>query len=65
MKRVYVITYKKVLKLHEYEIEATSKYDAKKRFYRLFPRYEIVSVREKGECEDGEYYSVPCGSALL
>ena len=54
MKRVYVITYKKVLKLHEYELEATSKYDAKKRFYRLFPRYEIVSVREKAEGEDGE-----------
>ena len=54
MRKIYIVTYKKVLIEHEYEIEATSKYDAKKRFYRLFPRYEIVRVREKECCEDGE-----------
>lgn len=28
----------------EVVIEATSKYDAKNRFYRLYPKYEIVRV---------------------
>ena len=28
----------------EVVIEATSKYDAKQRFYRLYPKYEIVRV---------------------
>ena len=40
----YKITYRQVLKQYETVIEATSKYDAKKRFYRLHPRWEIVKV---------------------
>ena len=44
MKRKYKITYRAVLKHRTVEIEATSKYDAKQRFYRMYPRYEIVNV---------------------
>ena len=40
----YKITYRQVLKQYETVIEATSKYDAKKRFYRLHPRWEIVKI---------------------
>lgn len=42
----YKITYRKVLKPYEKYIEATSKYDAKQRFYRECPNYEIISVEE-------------------
>lgn len=42
----YKITYRAVLKHRTVEIEATSKYDAKQRFYRMYPRYEIVKVEE-------------------
>ena len=31
------------------QIEATSKYDAKQRFYRLHPKYEIIKVEEVTE----------------
>lgn len=44
MKRKYIITYRAVLKHRTVEIEATSKYDAKQKFYRLYPKYEIVHV---------------------
>ena len=46
MLKKYKITYKKVLKLFEVEIEAASKYAAKQIFYRKYPRYEIVKVEE-------------------
>lgn len=46
MLKKYKITYKKVLKLFEVEIEAASKYAAKQVFYRKYPRYEIVSLQE-------------------
>lgn len=46
MLQKYKITYRQVLKQYETVIEATSKYDAKKRFYRLHPRWEIVKVEE-------------------
>lgn len=42
----YKVTYKKVLKPYEKYIEATSKYDAKQKFYREYPHYQIVSVEE-------------------
>ena len=42
----YKITYKKVLKPYEKIIEASSKYDAKQRFYREYPHYQIVKVEE-------------------
>lgn len=28
------------------EVEATSKYDAKQRFYRMHPKYEIIKIEE-------------------
>jgi hypothetical protein len=28
------------------ELEAFSKYDAKKRFYRTYPNYEIIKIEE-------------------
>ena len=40
----YKITYRAVLKHRTVEIEASSKYDAKSRFYRIYPKYEIVKV---------------------
>ena len=44
--RKYKITYKKVLKPYDKIIEASSKYDAKQRFYREYPHYQIVKVEE-------------------
>ena len=44
--RKFKITYKKVLKPYTTVIEATSKYDAKQRFYRAYPHYKIISVEE-------------------
>lgn len=54
MIRKYKISYRKVLKLHEVTMEACSKYDAKQRFYRIYPRYEIVGIEEVGDekCKD-------------
>ena len=44
MLKKYKITYRAVLKHRTVEIEATSKYDAKQRFYRLYPSYEVIKV---------------------
>ena len=38
-----------VLKEREMLLQASSKYDAKKRFYRKYPRYEIVKIEP---CEE-------------
>ncbi len=46
MLKKYKITYKKVLKLFEVEIEAASKYAAKQLFYRTYPKYEIIKIEE-------------------
>lgn len=48
MNKKYIITYTRVLTCctHTLEIEAASKYAAKKRFYQLYPRYNVVSVKE-------------------
>jgi hypothetical protein len=46
MLQKYKITFRAVLKHRTVEIEATSKYDAKQRFYRLYPKYEIVQIEE-------------------
>lgn len=45
----YIITYRAVLKHRTEKIEACSKYDAKQRFYRKHPRYDIVSITEDKE----------------
>ena len=47
MLRKFKVTYLTVAdKKKDMEIEATSKYDAKQRFYRLHPKYEIINVEE-------------------
>ncbi len=44
--REWRITYRMVRKEHSMVIKASSKYDAKQKFYREHPRWEIVSVKE-------------------
>ena len=51
MIKKYKVTYRTVLKQHTVVIEAFSKYDAKQRFYRTYPKYEIIKIEE--EEEDG------------
>ena len=47
----YRITYKMVLKPRIVIIEATSKYNAKDKFYKKHPKYEIVKVEViDGDC---------------
>lgn len=47
MLRKFKVTYLTVTGKEKTEkIEAASKYDAKKRFYRLHPKYEIIKVEE-------------------
>ena len=46
MIKKYKITYRAVLKHRTVEIEAFSKYDAKQRFYRTYPKYEIIKIEE-------------------
>ena len=46
MIRKYKITYRAVLKEHTVIIEAFSKYDAKQRFYRTYPKCEIIKIEE-------------------
>ena len=49
MNKKWIVTYTRIRPSHTYtaEIEAPSKYAAKKRFYQLHPRYDIVKVEEK------------------
>ena len=43
----FKVTYETVTgKQRSQQIEATSKYDAKQRFYRIHPKYEIIKVEE-------------------
>lgn len=44
--RKFTVTYRAVLKHRTIYIEACSKYDAKQRFYRMYPRYEIINIEE-------------------
>lgn len=44
MLQKFKVIYRAVLKPRTVEIEASSKYDAKQRFYRLYPKYEILKV---------------------
>ena len=47
MLRKFKITYLTVAeKEKEMVIEATSKYDARQRFYRLHPKYQIIHTEE-------------------
>lgn len=49
MLRKFKVTYRAVLKHRTKEIEAFSKYDAKQRFKRTYPKYEIISIEEAEE----------------
>lgn len=46
MIKKYKITYRAVIKCRSVWMDAFSKYDAKQRFYRTYPNYEIVTVEE-------------------
>ena len=52
MPRTFIITYRAVLKHRTMKIEAFSKYDAKQRFYRMYPKYEIINIEEAEKNED-------------
>lgn len=43
----YKITYRAVKRECEIELDAFSKYDAKQRFYRTYPKYEIIKIEKK------------------
>ena len=49
MLKKYKITYRAVLKHRTVEMQAFSKYDAKQRFYRTYPKYEIIHIEEAEE----------------
>lgn len=46
MLRKFKVTYRAVSKQHTLVIDAFSKYDAKQRFYRTYPKYEIIRIEE-------------------
>lgn len=46
MTRKFKISYSLYSRMGEIVLDAGSKYDAKQRFYRLFPRAEILKVEE-------------------
>jgi hypothetical protein len=49
MLRKFKVTYRAVLKHRTMEIQAFSKYDAKQRFKRTYPKYEIISIEEAND----------------
>ena len=46
MLKKFKITYQAVKREHTIVIDAFSKYDAKQRFYRSYPRYQIITIEE-------------------
>lgn len=55
MPRTFLIKYHTVHKEKTIIIKAFSKYDAKQRFYRMFPKYEIVDIEViEGESDNAE-----------
>lgn len=46
MFKKFKVNYKAVRKEGIVEIDAFSKYDAKQRFYRTYPKYEVIKVEE-------------------
>ena len=46
MLKKFKITYQAVKREHTIVIDAFSKYDAKQRFYRSYPKYQIVTIEE-------------------
>ena len=51
MLRKFTVTYRAVLKHRTVYIEACSKYDAKQRFYKMYPKYEVIKVEEAAGAE--------------
>lgn len=49
MLRKFKVTYRAVKKYYATEIQAFSRYDAKNRFKRTYPQYEVVMVKEVEE----------------
>ena len=49
MLKKFKVNYKAVRKEGIVEIDAFSKYDAKQRFYRTYPKYEIISIEEASD----------------
>jgi hypothetical protein len=49
MPKKYRITYELGGEVSAYVLEASSKYNAKQRFYRIFPRAEILKVEVEDE----------------
>lgn len=49
MLKKYKITYRAVKNQRTVVMQAFSKYDAKQRFYRTYPRYQIVMIEEVTE----------------
>jgi hypothetical protein len=49
MLKKFKVNYKAVRKEGIVEIDAFSKYDAKQRFKRTYPQYEVVKVEEVTE----------------
>ena len=45
--RWFIVTYRAVLKCRTRKIMAFSKYDAKQKFHRDYPKYEIISITEE------------------
>ena len=46
MLKKYKITYRAKIKSYTVIMEAFSKYDAKQRFYRTYPKYEVITIEE-------------------
>lgn len=46
MLRKFKVTYRAVRKEGTMEIDAFSKYDAKQRFKRTYPKYEVIQIEE-------------------
>ncbi len=49
MIKKYKITYRAVIKHRTVIMDAFSKYDAKQRFYRTYPKYDLIMVEEYNE----------------
>lgn len=49
MLKKFKITYRAVIKHRTVIMEAFSKYDAKQRFYRTYPKFEIITIEEAEE----------------
>jgi hypothetical protein len=47
--RTFIVTYRAVLKHRTIKIDAFSKYDAKQKFRRMHPEYEIIKIEEESE----------------